>query len=140
VNRYQKAYSATRQRPINSGKLSGNGLPSFRRSRKSYARRFVRYRTELPLVLKVLGKQGYVRVHGRCFELAEAGLGAVTTSELAVGEMASVELSIPDMAEPIVVRVVVRHRMGFLHGCEFVGLLPDQLEWIRKFCQALQPA
>jgi len=94
----------------------------------------------LPLVLRVLGRHGYVRVHGRCFELAEAGLGAVTTSELAVGEMVSVELSIPDMPEPIAMRAVVRHRIGLLHGCEFVGLLPEQLEWIRKFCHDLQPA
>jgi hypothetical protein len=94
----------------------------------------------LPLVLEFLGRHGYVRVHGRCFEIAEAGLGAVTTSELAVGDMVSVELFIPDMLEPITVRAVVRHRMGFLHGCEFVGLLPEQMEWIREFCQDLQPA
>jgi PilZ domain len=94
----------------------------------------------LPLVLKLLGRHGYVRVYGRCFEIAEAGLGAVTASELAVGDIVSVELSIPDMPEPIAVRAVVRHRVGFLHGCEFVGLLPEQLEWIRKFCRHLQPA
>lgn len=81
-----------------------------------------------------------VRVHGRCFELAEAGLGVVTTSELAVGEMVSMELSIPDRPEPVVVRAVVRHRMGFLHGCKFIGLLPEQRECIRKFCQDLEPA
>ena len=140
MDRYHEASPVTQHRQLNSGKLSGDGLPSFRRARKSHARRFIRYRTELPLVLKVLGRQGYVRVHGRCFELAEAGLGAVTAGELAVGEMVSVELSIPDMPEPITMRAVVRHRMGFLHGFEFVGLLPEQLEWIRKFCQGLQPA
>ncbi len=140
MDRDQKASPATQQIRFNSGKLSGDGLPSFRRTRKSFPRRFIRYRTELPLVLRVLGRQGYVRIHGRCFELAEAGLGAVTTSELALGEMISVELSIPDMSEPITMRAVVRYRMGFLHGCEFVGLLPEQLEWIRKLCQDLQPA
>jgi hypothetical protein len=140
VNTYQKASSGTQPRRFDSGKLSGDRLPSFRRTRKSYARRSVRYRTELPLVLKVLGRHGYVRVHGRCFELAETGLGVVTTSELTVGEMVSMELSIPDMPEPIAVRAVVRHRMGFLHGCEFIGLLAEQLEWIRKFCQDLPPA
>jgi len=140
VNRYKNASPATQHRQFNPGELSGDCLPSFRRTRKSYTRGFVRYRTELPLVLEFLGRHGYVRVHGRCFEIAEAGLGAVTTSELAVGDMVSVELFIPDMLEPITVRAVVRHRMGFLHGCEFVGLLPEQMEWIRKFCQDLQPA
>ena len=140
MNRYKNASPATQHRQFNPGELSGDCLPSFRRTRKSYTRGFVRYRTELPLVLEFLGRHGYVRVHGRCFEIAEAGLGAVTTSELAVGDMVSVELFIPDMLEPITVRAVVRHRMGFLHGCEFVGLLPEQMEWIRKFCQDLQPA
>jgi hypothetical protein len=137
VDRYQNASSARR---FNSGKLSGNRPSSFRRTRNSSVRRFVRYRTELPLVLKALGTHGYVRVDGRCFELAEAGLGAVMTSELTVGEMISVELFIPDLPEPITMRAVVRYRMGFLHGCEFVGLLPEQLEWIHKFCQDLQSA
>jgi hypothetical protein len=140
VDRYQKTFPASQHRRINSGKPGGDCFPSLRRTRKSYARRFIRYRTELPLVLKVLGRDGYVCIHGRCFELAEAGLGAVATSELALGEMISVELSIPDMPEAITMRAVVRHRTGFQHGCEFVGLLPKQLEWIRKFCQDLQPA
>jgi PilZ domain len=140
VNTHQKASSATNIVSSNPEELNRACLVSFRRTRTSRTRRFDRYRTELPLVVKVLGRHGYVRVHGRCFELAEAGLGAVTTSVLAVGEMVSLELSIPDMPEPIAVRAVVRHRMGFLHGCEFVGLLPEQLECIRDFCQDLQPA
>ena len=140
MNTYQKASSATNIVSSNPEELSRDCLLSFRRTRKSHTRRFDRYRTELPLVVKVLGRHGYVRVHARCFELAEAGLGVVTTSELAVGEMVSVELSIPDMPEPIAVRAVVRHRMGFLHGCEFVGLLPAQRKCIREFCQDLQPA
>jgi hypothetical protein len=92
VNTYQKASSATNIVSSNPEELSRDCLLSFRRTRKSHTRRFDRYRTELPLVVKVLGRHGYVRVHGRCFELAEAGLGVVTTSELAVGEMVSVEL------------------------------------------------
>jgi len=35
---------------------------------------------------------------------------------------------------------VVRHRMGFLHGFEFVGLLPEQRELIKDYCRKLQPA
>ena len=78
----------------------------------------------------MLGKDGYVRIHGRCFELSEAGMGAITSSEIAVGEMASAELSIMDSPEPIAVSVVVRHRLGYRLGCEFVGLHPEQAERI----------
>ena len=107
---------------------------------KTSARRFARYRTELPVIVKVLGEKGYLRIHGRCFELAEAGLGAVITSELKSGEMVTLEFSIPDVPEQLATKAVVRHRMGFLHGFEFVGLLPEQNEQIRAYCRKLQPA
>jgi len=107
---------------------------------KSSARRFARYRTELPIIVIVLGQEGYVRVHGRCFEIAESGLGAVITSELNPGEMATLEFYLPERSEPFILRAVVRHRMGFLHGFEFVGIGPTQREQIRDFCRTLTPA
>jgi hypothetical protein len=106
---------------------------------KSSTRRYARYRTEVPIIVKVLGKDGYIRVHGRCFEIAEAGLGAVITSELGAGEMVTLEFAIPDVLQVFVIRAVVRHRMGFLHGFEFIGALPEQSELIQKFCQKLEP-
>jgi len=107
---------------------------------KSSTRRYARYRTEIPVIVKVLGKDGYIRIHGRCFEIAEAGLGAVITSELTAGEMVTLEFSIPDVPEPFVIRSVVRHRMGFLHGFEFIGALPQQGALIQTFCQKLEPS
>jgi hypothetical protein len=106
---------------------------------KSSTRRYARYRTEIPVIVKVLTKDGYVRIHGRCFELAEAGLGAVITSELSAGEMVTLEFSIPDSPQVFVMRSVVRHRMGFLHGFEFIGAHPEQKEVIRQFCRTLDP-
>ncbi len=110
------------------------------RMAKSSTRRFARYRTELAVIVKVLAPEGFVRIHGRCFEIAEAGLGAVITSELNPGEMTSLELMLPEHSEALAIRAVVRHRMGFLHGFEFVGILPDQREQIRAYCRNLKPA
>jgi hypothetical protein len=107
---------------------------------KSSTRRYARYRTEIPLIVKVLGQDGYMRIHGRCFEIAENGLGAVITSEFPAGEMVSVEFSIPGVEQVQIMRAVVRHRMGFLHGFEFIGLLPEQRELIREFCRKLPPS
>jgi len=107
---------------------------------RSSTRRIARYRTEIPLIVRVLGQDGYIRVHGRCFEIAEGGLGAVITSEFGAGEMVSLEFTLPTSPELQVVRAVVRHRMGFLHGFEFIGLLPEQRELIKTYCRTLQPA
>jgi PilZ domain len=112
----------------------------FEKMHKSATRRYARFRTEIPIIVKLLGKDGYVRIHGRCFEIAEAGLGAVITSELTAGEMVTLEFSIPDVPEALVIRSVVRHRMGFLHGFEFIGALPAQSELIQAFCQTLEPS
>lgn len=107
-------------------------------SKQREHRRFPRYRTDLRLIVKVLGQDGYLRVHGRCNEIAESGLGAVVTAELSPGEMVSLELSIPNGPE-LALRAVVRHRMGFLHGFEFVGMLPEQAQSILSYCQTLVP-
>ena len=123
---------------------SGNALTEFlegiERMHKSSTRHYARYRTELPVIVKVLETDGYTRIHGRCFELAQAGLGAVITSELTPGEMVTLEFSIPNVAEAFVIRAVVRHRMGFLHGFEFVGLLDQQRDLIQAFCRTLEPS
>ena len=107
---------------------------------KSSTRHYARYRTELPVIVKILGQDGYVRIHGRCFEIAEAGLGAVITSELSPGEMVTLEFSIPGVSEGFVMKAIVRHRMGFLHGFEFVGALPEERRNVQTFCRTLQPS
>jgi PilZ domain len=106
--------------------------------KRSPTRRVPRYRTEIPLAVRVLGEDGYLTVHGRCFEIGELGLGAVITSELAAGEMVLLELSFPQVSDVQLLRAVVRHRMGYLHGFEFVGLLPEQRELISTYCRTLQ--
>ena len=99
-------------------------------------RRFPRHRTDLPVIVNVLGQDGYVRIHGRCNEIAESGLGAVITAELSAGEMVSLELNLPNGSQ-LSLRAVIRHRMGFLHGFEFVGLEREQTEPILAYCQSL---
>lgn len=110
------------------------------RMSRSPARRCVRYRAELPIIVKVLGQEGFLRIHGRCFEIAESGLGAVISSELTPGEVITLEFFLPGEDDPFVIRAIVRHRMGFLHGFEFVGCLPEQREQLRTLCRNLKPS
>ena len=100
-------------------------------------RRFPRHRTDLPLTVTVLRQDGYVQLQGRCHEIAEAGLGGVISTALVAGEVVSLEFSIPDVPQPLVLRAVVRHRAGFVHGFESTGLSPDQRESILTFARPL---
>jgi PilZ domain len=111
-------------------------LRSFSKDGRDFQRRFPRFRTDFPLIVRVLGQDGYLRVHGRCTEIAERGLGAVTSAELVTGEIVSLELPIP-ANQRMELRAVVRHRMGFLHGFEFISLQPGQGDLIREFCDQL---
>ncbi len=103
---------------------------------RDYQRRTPRYRTDLTLIVRVLAERGYVRVHGRCTEISDSGLGAVTSAELNSGEIVSLELPLPG-GDAMDLRAVVRHRMGFLHGFEFISLLPAQADRLREFCRSL---
>ena len=100
-------------------------------------RRFTRHRTDLPLTVAVLRPEGYVRLQGRCHEIAEGGLGGVISTALVSGEVVSLEFSIPDVPQPLALRAVVRHRAGFVHGFEFIGLSPEQRECILTFARLL---
>ena len=104
----------------------------------SSTRRVARYRTAIPLVVRVLVDDEYLAVPGRCFEIGEGGLGAVITRQFPAGEMVSLELSFPQLPAVAPLRAVVRHRMGFLHGFEFLGLSPEQREMVRAYCRTLQ--
>jgi len=100
-------------------------------------RRFPRHRTDLSLTVTVLRQEGYSRLQGRCHEIAEAGLGGAISTALVAGEVVSLEFSIPDMSEPLVLRAVVRHRAGLVYGFEFIALSPEQRERILTFAKPL---
>ena len=100
-------------------------------------RRFTRHRTDLPLTVTVLRQEGYSRLQGRCHEIAEAGLGGVISTALSAGEVVSLEFSIPNMPAPLILRAVVRHRAGLVHGFEFIGLSPEQRDCILTFARPL---
>ena len=64
-------------------------------------------------------------------------MGGVISTALVSGEVVSLEFSIPDVSRPLVLRAVVRHRAGFVHGFEFIGLSPEQREYILTFARPL---
>jgi hypothetical protein len=74
---------------------------------------------------------------GRTSELGLDGVGATLTGELNVGEVASVELSLPMVAYPVKIRALVRYRDGLRHGFEFLTMNKDQRNALRRVCDVL---
>lgn len=58
---------------------------------------------------------------------------------LPVGEVLSLEFSIPGIIESIKIRGVVRHVTGLAHGVEFLNLSPSERRNITTYCRRLAP-
>lgn len=100
-------------------------------------RRFPRYRTDLKLAVLLLGPDGRLQINGLCNQIGEGGLGAIIASELAIGEVVNLQLSIPSEPQPVSLPAIVRWRERLQHGFEFFGVSSQQLATIRDYCNDL---
>ena len=69
-------------------------------------------------------------MHGRCTSLSLGGFGGVLAGHLTAGDVVSVEFRFGS-GEPLRLRAHVRHRRGFHHGFEFLGLSTAQIRSLR---------
>jgi hypothetical protein len=74
---------------------------------------------------------------GRSNELGEDGVGGTLTGELEVGEVVSMELSLPLSTYPLKMRALVRYRNGLLHGFEFLAISDQQRDVLHRMCEML---
>jgi hypothetical protein len=100
-------------------------------------RRFPRYRADLKLGIRLLGPDGYSQLSGLCNQIGEGGLGAIISTELSIGEVVNLDLSLPSQPQPVSLRAVVRWRERLQHGFEFYGATPEQLAAIHGYCDTL---
>ncbi|MFB3916073.1 MAG: PilZ domain-containing protein [Terriglobales bacterium] len=86
-------------------------------------------------LLKV--KKNGSHAYGRATEISENGIGAVLPELLEPGETVGLEFSLGFKGPKLSVSAIVRHRQGFRHGLEFVGLAASELEAVRQACNEL---
>jgi hypothetical protein len=104
---------------------------------KRNRRRFPRYRLDVLLRLNVLHDNQYLHTMGRTSDLAHGGLGCVLPMELQPDEVVNLELCLPEIGEPLLLRAVVRYRRGLSYGLEFLGPTVDQQQQIDLACAGL---
>ena len=73
--------------------------------------------------------------HGR--DLSEGGLGLYVPTELSLGDIALLEITVPYCQEKMLLKCVVRNREGFRYGLEFLQLSEHEQSLIRNSCRAL---
>lgn len=102
-------------------------------------RRHARYRSSFPVEVTLLTEGAYRQLAAHCKDLSEAGIGVLLAAELTLGEVASLNFSLPG-APTWELRAVLRHRRGYHYGFEFFSLSQDQTEGLTTYLKGLDRA
>ena len=95
--------------------------PSF-----SQARRWPRYKLDVPIRIIAARPGKAVIVAGRGRDISEGGLQVFAGIELRVDDHADVEFT-PPFGDPLRVTAIVRNRRGYYYGLEFVRNNPEEV-------------
>jgi hypothetical protein len=96
-------------------------------------REFQRFYLDQRIAVKAVVNGREQVIHGRTTDISDGGVGAVIAAPLAVNTSAVIEIVLGGGAK-VVVTAVVRHRRGFRHGFQFLGLTPAQIDAIHRAC------
>jgi hypothetical protein len=103
-------------------------------------RRYPRFRAEFPVAITLFAGDEYHRLDAHCKDLSQAGIGVLLAAELAQGEVAALNFTLPGLPEPWQVRAVLRHRRGYHYGFEFLSLSAPQKDLLRNYLKSLKRA
>jgi len=102
-------------------------------------RRIPRYPVAIPVDITVLRSGTTASIPGRSLDLGEGGVAAVLAAELQLGEWVGVQFQLPNAAQALQTKAVVRHHNQLRCGFEFHGLSPDQRSMIRSWAGNSEP-
>jgi hypothetical protein len=102
------------------------------------ARRWPRYKLDVPVRAIVRSSSNTKLVDGRGTELNEGGMAVFAGLELKPGDPVEVEFTPPYSGQPIRVRCIVRNRKGYSYGVEFLTLTAEDAERVQMIRQTLQ--
>ena len=76
--------------------------------------------------------------HCRSFDISEGGIGLMSPYELELDKVVDLEFSLPETMAPLKLRAVIRSKVGFRVGCEFVLPTEKQKADIARYGKAFQ--
>ena len=96
------------------------------------ARRFPRYKVDVPVRVITQGLTKVTIVQGRGSELNIGGMAIFAGTELSIGAQVLVEFTPPYSGQPVRVRCFVRNRAGYNYGVEFITESDDDYESVDR--------
>jgi len=76
--------------------------------------------------------------HCRSFDISEVGMGLVSPYELEAEQPVELVFSLPGTTAPLRLQAVIRSKIGFRLGCEFISLTQKQKSEIDRYGNAFQ--
>jgi len=117
--------------------MTASGHPSS--SFSGVRRRIPRYSVAIPVDITVLRSGAPASIPGRSLDLGEGGVAAVLAAELQLGEWVAMEFKLPNAAQALQTKAVVRHHNQLRCGFEFLDLSGDQRSMIRRWAGNSKP-
>jgi TonB family protein len=102
-------------------------------------RRFQRFRLYASLDVTALRSGIPDTLPGRSVNVCERGIAAMLAGELVPGETVGVEVRLPQVADSLRTRAMVRYQDKLRCGLEFVGLSAEQRALIRDWAKEAKP-
>ena len=94
-----------------------------------------RYVADLPVKGTLLRPKGEIAISGRCTVMSETGLGCHLGISVALGELVTLHIPIPNT--PIQILAEIRYQSGDYYGLEFIGLNGEERDGIIRYCRHL---
>src|ERR1700730_4492021 len=117
--------------------MSASGHPSSGFS--GVRRRIPRYSVAIPIDITVLRSGAPASIPGRSLDLGEGGVAAVLAAELQLGEWVAVEFQLPNAAQSLQTKAVVRHHNQLRGGFVFLGPPGDNRSMTRRWAGNSKP-
>ena len=100
-------------------------------------RRWQRHDITIPVTVTTMVNGERSSFSGQACDMSIGGLRLFLTREIEPGASLQLEFPLPYHSVDLAIRGVVRNRIGFTHGVEFVNPTREQQEMIDRTCSVL---
>ena len=101
-------------------------------------RRWERQAVMIPVSVTVFLNGERMNLRGEASDISRGGMRLFLTREFEAGTSVVLEFLIPYNTTEFVLRGVVRNRVGFNHGLEFLNPSPQQEQMIERTCKVFK--
>ena len=100
-------------------------------------RRSQRFKVELAVKVHLSDAGRPTVAHGRGSNISDGGMQLFISRNLEVGQLVTLELSLPYHRKKLTLRAVIKNRVSFNYGVEFVNPSEGDREVILQNCRVL---